>query len=171
MKEAEMSSSQVSNAGESMLGSSSAGRGGGAPDWDRIHAQVQGAFDGLRDRVAEAVPGSLSRPGRASAPAFELFSYRVFYRADFDEDDPVLAGVMVQDQGSSYRVSGDVSGEESGRIYCEEACDVPKDAADLVERVRGLSERLAAREAVVVEALSPHPREDVGPGPLRSSDG
>ncbi|MDR3619084.1 MAG: hypothetical protein P4L85_07005 [Paludisphaera borealis] len=169
-----MSFSQVERVRESPVDLLAADRGGDGPDWERIHADVQEALEGLRVRVSAAAPGSLSRPGRTSAPAFALFSYRVFYRADVDEDDPILVGVTIQDQGSSYRVAGDVSGEESGRIYFEEACEIAKDAPDLARSVRDFAERLATREAVVIEALSwstSTMQEDFESEPSRSSDG
>lgn len=123
-------------------------------DWDRIHADVQKSLDGLWAKVSAAVPGSLSRPGRSTVPAFALFSYRVFYRADLDEDDPVIVGVTIRDEGSSYRVTGDVSGEETGRIDFEQEFDVPKDSFDFTDRVALLADRLAASEAVVLGAMA-----------------
>ena len=95
-----MSSSKVANIGGPVFDASSTGQNGGEPDWDRIDADIQKAFESLQERVAAAVPGSLSKPGRASAPAFALFSDRVFYRADLDAHDPVLVGVTIVDQGS-----------------------------------------------------------------------
>ena len=103
-----------------------------------------------------------------------LFSYRVFYRVDLDEEDPILAGVTIQDHGSFYRLAGDVSAEESGTIYYEEACQVSKNPPDVVKAVQDVADRLAGREVVVLEALSrptPPTHADLESEPSRSSDG
>ena len=169
-----MSSSQIRRVRDASENAPAIACSGDATDWNRIHGDVQNAFERLWAKVSAVSPGALSRPGRTTAPAFVLFSYRVFYRADLDEDDPILVGVTIQDQGSSYRVASDVSGEESGTVYYEEAREISKDSPDLGKDVRDLADRLASREAVVLEALSqptPSTPSDLESEPSRSSDG
>jgi len=123
------------------------------PDWDQIHGDVQRALAELWRKISAASPSALSRPGRTEAPAFALFSYRVFYVADLDEDDPIVVGVTVEDQGTSYLVEGEVVGEETGLLYFDESFDVPKGSPDLADRVGGLAARIAGIESIVLDAM------------------
>lgn len=172
--EAEMSIPGVKRDRELTVKAFAVDQVGENPDWDRIHEDVQRALERLGEKVSTPAPKSLSRYGRTTAPAFALFSYRVFYRADLDEDDPILVGVTIQEQGPSFHIAGDVSVEESGTIYYEEACEVSKDSLNFVKTVRDIADRLSMREADVLEALSQVPspmQSDLESESSRSTDG
>jgi len=126
----------------------------GEVDWDRIHAAVQTRLEELGTKISAAASGSLSRPGRTVAPAFALFSHHVFFRASLDEDDPILVGVTIRDEGACYRVVGEIVGEETGRIHFEEEFKSSKDSPDWINRVILLADRLAASEALVLAAMA-----------------
>jgi hypothetical protein len=93
-------------------------------DWDSIHRAVQEILETLTSWVLSRAPATAWKSGRSSARAFPLFSYRVFYRLDGNDYDPVIVGVTVSLEGSIARVSGDISGDESGRVYFDEGCDL-----------------------------------------------
>lgn len=128
----------------------------GQADWDGVHAVVQEALESLWTKISSAVPGSFSITGRSEAPAFALFSYRVFCRSRSDEDNPICVGVTIRDQGSSYLVEGEVVGDESGRLYFDESFEAPKNstATDFADRVDRLAARLATNDAIVLAAMA-----------------
>jgi hypothetical protein len=96
------------------------------------------------------------KSGRTSARAFPLLSYRVFYRSDGDKSDPVIAGVTVTLEGPVARVSGDISGDETGRIYFDEGCEleVPSHQEAILEAVSLVADRIAAQSKIVLGAIS-----------------
>lgn len=125
------------------------------PNWDQIHEDVQNSLEELWRKISAASPSSLSRPGRTEAPAFLLFSYRVFFAGgDLNEDDPILVGVTIEDQGTSYFVDGEVMGEETGVVYFEDNFESPKDAPEFLDRVGRLVARLAEIEEIVLDAMT-----------------
>lgn len=126
----------------------------GPADWDRLHAVVQEALEELWTKISSALPGSISMSGRSVAPAFALFSYRVFCRSRSDEDDAICVGVTIREQGATYLVEGEVVGDETGFPYFEESFEAPKNSADFADRVGRLAARLAVSEAIVLAAMS-----------------
>ena len=68
-------------------------------------------------------PAISSRGGRTSTQRFPLFSYRTFQTAAEPEADAVVVGVDFQEQEQGISIRGDISGEESGRVFFEEACE------------------------------------------------
>lgn len=83
-------------------------------DWDSIHRAVQEILGTLTSWVLSRAPATAWKSGRSSARAFPLISYRVFYRLDGNDYDPVIVGVTVSLEGSIARVSGDISGTSLG---------------------------------------------------------
>ena len=124
--------------------------------WDSVHEVIQKHLERLRRLVLVQFPETVWKSGRNSARAFPLLSYRVFYRFDGDNYDPVIAGVTVTQEGPLARVSGDISGEESGRIYFDEGCDleVPCRQEAISEAVSLVTDRIAAQSQIVLDALS-----------------
>ena len=135
----------------------SAGAAPGVADpvnWDIVHAVVQDALAPLPGWIAEACPGVRWWPGRSTARAFHLFSYRTFSRDD-DIGDPVVVGVVFAGSGTGIRISGDISGEETGRVYYDEGCEqvVPLAAGPISEGAARIAGRLAAQHRIVAGAL------------------
>ena len=54
------------------------------------------------------------------------------------------------------RVSGDISGEESGRIYFDEGCDleVPCRQEAILKAVSLVTDRFAAQSQIVLDAIN-----------------
>ncbi|KAJ3050207.1 hypothetical protein HK102_012341, partial [Quaeritorhiza haematococci] len=123
-------------------------------DWDRMHIEVQSVLEGIWESVSAAAPHALSKAGRMSSIIFPLFSYRVFYRRSLDEDDPIIAGVNIKDEGGQFRITADLGGEESGEILVREEFSVPRDPESLADAVRRAlhagSTKIAAGERCIV---------------------
>jgi hypothetical protein len=127
----------------------------GTWDWSLVHQAIQDILGLLTERVLEAVPQAHWKPGQTATRAFPLFSYRVFYRLGGDDYDPVVAGVTVTVDKEVARISGDISGDETGRIYFDEGCtvDVPLHLEEILRGARRVAKRLADEARVVVEAI------------------
>ena len=115
-------------------------------DWDSIHRAVQEILETLTGWVFARAPATGWKLGRSSARAFPLFSYRVFYRLDGNDYDPVIVGVTVSLEGSIARVSGDISGDESGRVYFDKGCNLEVPSHQRYLR-RRLPRRVSPRRA------------------------
>ena len=125
-------------------------------DWDSVHEAIQAGLERLTGLVLDQSREIVWKSGRNSARAFPLFSYRVFYRSDGDDYDPVIAGVTVTLEGSVARVSGDISGDESGSVYFDEGCqlDVPSCQDAVLNAASLVAGRLAAQAKIVLQAIS-----------------
>ena len=124
--------------------------------WDSVHEEIQEHLERLTRLVLVQSPQTVWKSGRNSARAFPLLSYRVFYRSDGDNYDPIIADVTVTQEGPLAWVSGDISGEESGRIYFDVGCDleVPCRQQAIIEAVSLVADRIAAQSQIVLDALS-----------------
>lgn len=125
-------------------------------DWDSIHRAVQEILRTLTNWVLSRAPATLWKSGRSSARAFPLFSYLVFYRLDGNDYDPVIVGVTVSLEGSIARVSGDISGDESGLVYFDEGCslEVPSHQEAIFDAACYVAYLLVAPGQIVLDALS-----------------
>lgn len=121
--------------------------------WGQVDAEIQAALDGLWVEIASSTPGTLSRPGRTKSAMFPLFTYRIFYRGDLDEDDPVVAGIEIKDEGHSFRVSADIGSEESGKTLYSKAVSTFKNPDHLTEAVRRLLAALVEHRGCIEEAM------------------
>jgi hypothetical protein len=125
-------------------------------DWASIHRAVQEILGTLTSWILSRAPATAWKAGRSSARAFPLFSYRVFYRLDGNDYDPVIVGVTVSLEGSIARVSGDISGDESGRVYFDEECnlEVPLRQDAIIDAARRVAQRLTVPGQTVLDAIS-----------------
>ncbi len=125
-------------------------------DWDSVHEAIQEGLERLTGLVLDQSRETVWKSGRSSARAFPLLSYRVFYRSDGDDYDPVIVSVTVTLEGSIARVSGDISGDESGRVYFDEGChlDVPSCQDAIFKGASLVASRLAAQVQIVLDAIS-----------------
>ena len=125
-------------------------------DWDSIHRAVQENLETLTNWLVSRAPTLRWKAGRSSARAFPLFSYRVFYRLDGDDYDPVIVGVTVSLDGSIARVCGDISGDESGCVYFDEGCniEVPSRQDAIIDAARRVAQRLTVPGQTVLDAIS-----------------
>ena len=73
-----------------------------------------GGYGTTHRRVLGQSLETVWKSGRNSARAFPLLSYRVFYRSDGNDYDPVIVSVTVTLEGKIARVAGDISGMSPG---------------------------------------------------------
>jgi|GEM_PF-2861716 len=125
-------------------------------DWDSIHRAVQENLETLTNWLVSRAPALRWKAGRSSARAFPLFSYRVFYRLDGNDYDPVIVGVTVSLEGPIARVSGDISGDESGRVYFDEGCslEVPSHQEAIFDAACYVAYLLVVPGQIVLDAIS-----------------
>ena len=126
-----------------------------ASDWDALDRIVQDRLSDLTARVVAREPDTLWKAGRTAIRASPLFSYRVYYRLDGDDYDPIIVGLTFKVDKAGVRIDGDISGDESGYIYFDEDCaiDVPDEQLALREAARAIAERLASRDSIVLDAI------------------
>lgn len=132
-----------------------------ATDWDALDREVQDTLSRLTARVLAQQPEATWKAGRTTARAFALFTYRVFYRLDGNDDDPVVVGVTFAVCDAKVRVAGDVSGDESGFVYYDEDCtlEVPAEPLAVRQAARVVADRLASQDAILLDAIrNRHPR-------------
>jgi hypothetical protein len=124
-------------------------------DWDRVHEAIQRSLGRLVDSVRSEEPASRWKCGRTATKAFPLFSYLVFYHLDGGDFDPVVVGITLKPGSELIRITGDISGDESGHVYFDEGCEIEVPLS-LEASLRGaveVADRLAAQRHVVLEAL------------------
>jgi hypothetical protein len=132
-----------------------------AQDWNEVDRLVQESFTRLTTPLLAREPRVVWKTGRTENRACPLFSYCVFYHLDGDDYDPVVIGVAFKTHDSQVRVTGDISGDESGFVYYDEGCtiDAPAQPIAVRDAARAVADRLAAQAAIVLEAIrNRHPR-------------
>jgi hypothetical protein len=124
-------------------------------DWDAVNRSIQSELDGLADWVEREIPGINSRAGRSAARGFSLFSYRTFPPLGDEDFDPIIVGVTCVQDASEVRISGDISGEETGRIYFDRDCTrtTKVDQSSVAHAAVEIARRLAAQHQVVIQGL------------------
>jgi hypothetical protein len=130
-------------------------------DWDAVHEAVQDILSKLAEHLLAAVPGAKWKAGRAGDPRFPLFSYQVYYHLDGDDYDPIVVGVDFAREGFAVRVSGDISGDETGHIYFDEDCEqtVAARTKSVIDGASRIARRLASQHETVLHAIRQrHPR-------------
>src|SRR5947208_795018 len=87
-------------------------------DWDAIHSIVQRILKTMDKKVLQNTIDSRVEPGSSRSRKLPLFTYRL-YRSPEADSDPVIAGVSFEQNGSMVHIKGDISEEESGKVYFE----------------------------------------------------
>lgn len=130
-----------------------------ATDWDAVDREIRAAFAALARRVQTRVPGLRWKWNSYRSSSIKLASYAIFYRADGDDFDPIYVGLTVSAKDSRVRVSGDISGDESGQIYFDRGCElmVEDRRMAIIDATQEVAGRLAAEYQVVVEAINVRP--------------
>jgi hypothetical protein len=126
-----------------------------ADEWDLVHAAVQEVLAELAKSLELHDPPIKSRSGRTSGHAFYLFSFRIFYSPVDPERDPVVVGVDFLPAGSGITVSGDIAGEERGRVhYATDSIsfDHPTLSA-ICDGGKRIAELLVTQRPVLLEAV------------------
>ena len=125
-------------------------------DWDLIHEKIQEVLAEMGRRVAERWPTISSQGGRTSTQRFPLFSYRTFQGAAEGEADAVVVGLDIQPQEQVVSIRGDISGEETGRIFFDEACEaeVEPERDAVLRAALAVARRLAGQLDTIHEALA-----------------
>jgi hypothetical protein len=133
-----------------------------ALDWDLLNDLVQDLLSCLTSHILFQEPEKVVwKAGRTTTRSFPLFTYRVFYHLDGDDYDPVVVGVTFTVRDGGIRVAGDISGDESGFVYYDEDCTlvVPAEPLAVRDAARAVAARLAAQDAIVLDAIrNRHPR-------------
>jgi hypothetical protein len=64
-------------------------------------------------------------------------------------------GITITEQEGSIRVSGDISGEESGRIDFDEGCELflPPDFESVLAGAIKVADRLSSQEQILIHAI------------------
>jgi len=125
-------------------------------DWDHIHEKVQEVFAEMARRVGERWPTISSRGGRTSTQRFPLFSYRTFQTTAQAEADAVVVGLDFQPQEQCVSIRGDISGEETGHVFFDQACEaeVEPDRESVLREGLAIARRLAGQLDKIHEALA-----------------
>jgi len=79
----------------------------------------------------------------------------VFRHLDGGDFDPVVVGVTVRPGPGSIKITGDISGEESGYVYFDEGCEleVPLSLEEGLRAAVRVADRLAAECGVVLASI------------------
>ena len=93
-------------------------------DWDIIDLVIQEKLSTLTERVGRLIPNLVWRSGSHRARHIALSSYRIYDHLGGEDTDPIYAGVTIVEEDGTVRISGDISGEESGRIYFDQDCEI-----------------------------------------------
>jgi hypothetical protein len=132
-------------------------------DWEMINSVVQEKLSRLTDQIVLLIPNLVWKSGSHRARHILLSSYRLFYRLDGDDFDPVYAGISFFEEDGNIRVSGDLSGSESGRVYFDQGCDLSVAAGSefVLAAADEVAGRLLDQEKIVIQAIrAPHSRLD-----------
>ena len=123
-------------------------------DWDEVHNSIQLILAALDSKVANSSPGVTIKPGRNSARAWDLFSYRVYQSAAAAEIDPVVVGIVCSRTDRGFVIHGDIAGETRGDILFEvtdrEAIGKPA----VIDATHDTAELLAKQSEIVAAAVA-----------------
>ena len=124
-------------------------------DWEAIHQVIEEKLASLTRRVADLIPHLTWRAGSYRARHVALSCYRTFGHLDGNDLDPVYAGLTIVEEDGRLRVSGDISGEESGRIFFDRDCErlVADDHSSLLAAVVDVAGRISEQQEVVSRAI------------------
>lgn len=119
-------------------------------DWDDVHEAVQSALNALDERVRSLFPEVRISPGRNSARAWELSSYRVYGPTSESDIDLVVVGLIFT---RGVFISSDICGETLGDVLfeIEKKSAIGKQA--ILNAAIQCAEELARHEAVIASAL------------------
>jgi hypothetical protein len=124
-------------------------------DWEIVDEAIQEKLSRLTERVMQLLPNLVWRAGSHSARHISLSSYRIFDRLDGDDFDPVYAGITIVEVNGMMRIAGDISGEETGRIYFDRGCEllVSPDNGSVIAAAIEVVSRISEQEKIVIEAI------------------
>ena len=124
-------------------------------DWAGIDRAVQAALAGLVKRLRARIPGLKWKVHSYRSTFIKLASYAIFYHADGDDFDPIYVGLSISGEDSPIRISGDISGDETGHVYFDHGCDLTVEAREvtILDAAREVAGRLATEFRVVIEAV------------------
>jgi hypothetical protein len=128
-------------------------------DWDIINRAIQEKLSQLTERVTHSIPNLMWKSGSHSARCIALSSYRIYDQLDGDDFDPVYAGITIVEGDGVVRISGDISGEETGHIYFDQGCEffVAPDFGSVLAAAAEVASRISAQEQIVIQAIrTPH---------------
>jgi hypothetical protein len=124
-------------------------------DWDIINKAIQENLSRLTERVTRLIPNLEWRSGSHRARNILLSSYRIYDHLYGDDYDPVYAGITIIENDGFVRVSGDISGDETGQIFFDQGCElsVAPDLGSVLAASVEVSTRISAQEQIVAQAI------------------
>lgn len=128
-------------------------------DWDEVHEAAQATLELLDSAVARLVPDVRVMPGRNSARAWNLFTYRVYRPPVGSEIDPVVVGVNFARGDTGVIVKADIAGETRGDVLLELPATEVVGKLTVMERSLKLCAQLAGEGAAVARAITDRNRE------------
>jgi len=122
-------------------------------DWDELHETVQSVLQDLDKDVRGICQKIEVKPGRNSATAWNLFSYRVYRASDKHDIDPVVVGIVCASTNDGITIRGDIAGETIGDVLFEakEKHVVEKSAA--IKAAREIAQQLAEQGGIIAKAV------------------
>jgi hypothetical protein len=133
----------------------------GMADWQEVHRLVQWIFNRMATRIGARWPMIRSRGGKTSARSYFLYTYMTFGLCDEESLEFVIVGLLFEPTppGDGVRVSGDIGGEESGRIDFElEGKSVMLSRTEVIPLALEMATRLAEQTDLIAKAvLERHP--------------
>ena len=124
-------------------------------DWDLIDRAIQERLSQLTGRLLRGIPNLVSKSGSHRARHILLSSYKIYKRLDGDDHDSVYAGLTIVKEAGAVRISGDISGEESGHIYFDQGCELMAtlELESVLATAIEVSSRISAQDKIVVQAI------------------
>jgi hypothetical protein len=121
-------------------------------DWDEVTRAILDTLQQLQSDVHARDATVVTKQGTTRGGVIELFAYCSFELPSSTDVEPVVAGVTIQrDRPDRLSLSGDVCGDESGRIYArEDPVTVDQRGTESLTRA---AERLAAHVARRVDEV------------------
>jgi hypothetical protein len=125
-------------------------------DWQAVDRAVQEGLARLTVRVAGAIPTLSWKSNSYNARFIALCSYRIFERLDGGDFDPIYAGMTFVLEDGKVRISGDISGEETGHIYFDQGCErlVSGDHQSVLLAAMEVAGLLSDQAQAVIEAVT-----------------
>jgi hypothetical protein len=119
-------------------------------DWDLIHRTVQDSLALFDARIANACPDCQVESLATRTLRFALFSHRAYQASE--DSERLIAGVLFEEVDSKIRISGDVSGEESGKVYFDAGEErVRPDADSVLKGARRIASKLAKQASIPIQ--------------------
>lgn len=126
-------------------------------DWDKVHQETQQLLAPLVDSVSQRWSAVRSEPGRTSARAWTLYSYRTFSLPEEPDAEAIVVGVFFapSPDGNHVLVRGEIGGEETGHSYFVAGeKQVPAVQSAVLRASHDIGDELGRQTEVLVNGLA-----------------